>query len=59
MAAAMLDEVRAKLVLLKVGSREEDVAGARSRREAAEAGLEEAAARLAHCVVDVPINGII
>jgi hypothetical protein len=34
-AAAMLDEVRAKLVLLKVGSREEDITEARSRRDAA------------------------
>jgi HlyD family secretion protein len=41
MAAAMLEEVRAKLVLLKVGSREEDITEARSRRDAASRRLEE------------------
>jgi HlyD family secretion protein len=59
MAAAMLEEVRAKLVLLKVGSREEDIADARSRRDAAKARLEEATARLAYCTVDAPISGVI
>jgi multidrug resistance efflux pump len=58
-AAAMLDEVRAKLVLLKVGSREEDIAEARSRRDAAKARVEETAARLGYCTVDAPINGVI
>jgi multidrug resistance efflux pump len=55
----MLDEVRAKLVLLKVGSREEDITEARSRRDAAKERVEEAAARLGYCTVDAPINGII
>jgi HlyD family secretion protein len=59
MAAAMLEEVRAKLVLLKVGSREEDITEARSRRDAAKRRLEEAAARLGYCMVDAPINGVI
>src|ERR1700733_14554619 len=36
MAAAMLEEVRARLVLLKGGSREEDITEARSRRDGAE-----------------------
>ena len=58
-AAAMLDEVRAKLVLLKVGSREEDIAEARSRRDAAKGRLEEAATRLGYCTVDAPISGVI
>ena len=58
-AAAMLEEVRAKLILLKVGSREEDIAEARSRRDAAKGRVEEAAARLGYCTVDAPINGII
>ena len=58
-AAAMLDEVRAKLTLLKVGSREEDIAEARSRRDAAKGRMEETAARLAYCTVDAPTNGII
>jgi HlyD family secretion protein len=59
MAAAMLEEVRAKLVLLKVGSREEDISEARARRDAAKARLEEAAARLGYCTVDAPISGVI
>jgi multidrug resistance efflux pump len=59
MAEAMLAEVRAKLALLKAGSREEDVAEARARRDAAKARLEEAAARLAYCTVDAPISGVI
>jgi HlyD family secretion protein len=59
MATAMLEEVRAKLVLLKVGSREEDIADAKARRDAAKARLEEAAARLAYCTVDAPISGVI
>jgi HlyD family secretion protein len=58
-AAAMLDEVRARLVLLKVGSREEDIMEARSRRDAAKRRLEEAATRLGYCTVDAPINGVI
>jgi HlyD family secretion protein len=59
MAAAMLEEVRAKLTLLKVGSREEDIAEARARRDAAKARLEETAARLGYCTVDAPINGVV
>jgi HlyD family secretion protein len=59
MAAAMLEEVRSKLVLLKVGSREEDIAEAHARRDAAQARLEETAARLAYCTVDAPIGGVI
>jgi HlyD family secretion protein len=59
MATAMLEEVRAKLVLLKVGSRAEDIAAAAAQREAARARLEEAAARLTYCTLDAPISGII
>jgi HlyD family secretion protein len=59
MATAMLEEVRAKLVLLKVGSREEDIADAKARRDAAKARVEEAVARLAYCTVDAPISGVI
>jgi multidrug resistance efflux pump len=59
MASAMLEEVRAKLVLLKVGSREEDIAEARSRRDAAKARLEAAAARLSYCTVPAPISGAV
>ena len=59
MAAALLDEVRAKLALLKAGSREEDITEARSRRDAAKGRVEEAAARLGYCSVDAPIGGIV
>src|ERR1700722_16786141 len=59
MATAMLEEVRAKLALLKVGSREEDIAEARARRDAAKARLEEASARVSYCSVDAPIDGVI
>jgi HlyD family secretion protein len=58
-AAAQLDEVRAKLVLLQVGSREEDITETRSRRDAAKKRLEEATTRLGYCTVDAPINGVI
>jgi multidrug resistance efflux pump len=59
MAAALLDEVRAKLALLKAGSREEDVTESRSRRDAAKGRVEEAAARLGYCSVDAPIGGMV
>ena len=59
MAAALLDEVRAKLALLKAGSREEDITESRSRRDAAKGRVEEAAARLGYCSVDAPISGIV
>jgi HlyD family secretion protein len=59
MASAMLEEVRAKLVLLKVGSREEDIAEARSRRDATKARLDAAAARFTYCTVTAPISGVI
>jgi multidrug resistance efflux pump len=58
-AAALLDEVRAKLALLKAGSREEDITEAGSRRDAAKGRVEEAAARLGYCSVDAPIGGIV
>jgi multidrug resistance efflux pump len=58
-AAALLDEVRAKLALLKAGSREEDISEARSRRDAAKERVDEAAARLSYCTVNAPIDGIV
>jgi HlyD family secretion protein len=59
MDEALLDEVRAKLALLKAGSREEDITEARSRRDAAKGRVDEAAARLGYCSVDAPISGIV
>jgi multidrug resistance efflux pump len=59
MAAAMLDEVRAKLALLNAGSREEDITETRSRRDAARRRVDETAARLGRCSVDAPTAGIV
>jgi HlyD family secretion protein len=59
MASAMLEEVRAKLALLKVGSREEDIDEARSRRDATKARLDAAVARLSYCTVTSPISGVV
>jgi HlyD family secretion protein len=59
MDEALLDEVRAKLALLKAGSREEDIAEARSRRDAAKARVEEAETRLGYCLVDAPTRGVV
>jgi multidrug resistance efflux pump len=59
MAAAMLDEVRAKLALLNAGSREEDITETRSRRDAARRRVEETAALLGHCSVDAPTDGVV
>jgi HlyD family secretion protein len=59
MASAMLEEVRAKLALLKVGSREEDIAEARSRRDATKARLDAAAARFTYCTLAAPISGVV
>ena len=59
MAAALLDEMHAKLALLKAGSREEDITEARSRRDAAKGRVEETAARLGYCSVDAPIGGMV
>jgi HlyD family secretion protein len=59
MAAALVDEVRAKLALLHAGSREEDITETRSRRDAARRRVEETTARLARCSVDAPTAGIV
>lgn len=58
-AAAQLDEARARLALLRAGSRREDIVEAQSRRDAAKALVEEAAARLDHCSVRAPANGTV
>jgi multidrug resistance efflux pump len=58
-AAAQLAEARAKLDLLRAGSREEDVREAQSRRDSAAADLENARARLAQCSIRAPVDGVI
>jgi len=58
-SAAQLEDARAKLDLLRSGSREEDIAEADARRDAASAALDEAKAKLAQCAVASPIDGVI
>jgi HlyD family secretion protein len=58
-AAALLDEVRAKLDLLRAGSRQEDIDEAHARRDAAEKRVAESATRLGYCSVDAPIDGVV
>jgi HlyD family secretion protein len=59
MAAALLDEMRARLALLNAGSREEDITESRARRDAAKGRVDEVAVRLGYCSVDAPIGGIV
>ena len=58
-SAAQLTEARAKLALLRAGSREEDVRDAEARRNAAAGQLEEVRARLDQCSVRAPVNGVV
>jgi HlyD family secretion protein len=58
-SAAQLEEARAKLALLRAGSREEDVTEAHARRNAAAAQLTEAQARLEQCSVRAPVDGTV
>jgi HlyD family secretion protein len=58
-AAAQLDEARARLALLRAGSRREEVLETQSRRDAAKAGVEETAARLNLCSVRAPAAGTV
>jgi multidrug resistance efflux pump len=58
-AAAQLDEARAKLALLRAGARREDIAEAKSMRDAAKALVEEAETRLNYCSVRAPADGVV
>src|SRR5262249_15113065 len=58
-SAAQLEDARARLDLLRSGSREEDIAEADAKRDAAMAAVEEAKARLAQCSVASPIDGVV
>ena len=58
-AAAELEEARAKLTLLKAGSRPEDISEAKFLRDAAKARVDEAAARLDRCTVRAPASGVV
>jgi multidrug resistance efflux pump len=57
--AAQLDENRAKLALLKAGSRQEDILQAQHARDAAKSLVDEAAERLSYCAVRAPSEGIV
>jgi HlyD family secretion protein len=59
MAAALLDEARARLALLRAGSRQEDIAEAEMRRNTAQAFVEQAAVSLNYCAVRAPVDGLI
>ncbi len=58
-AAAQLEEARARLSLLRAGSREEDIRDAKALRDAAAAELDGARARLEQCSVYAPADGIV
>jgi multidrug resistance efflux pump len=58
--AAQLAEARAKLALLKAGSREEDLREAEAKRNAVAAELDTAAsARLDQCTIRAPVDGVV
>jgi multidrug resistance efflux pump len=59
MAAALLEEARARLALLKAGSRPEDIAEARARRHMAQAQRDQSAATLEQCSVRAPADGLV
>jgi multidrug resistance efflux pump len=58
-AAAQLDETRAKLALLRAGARQEDILRAQYARDAAKSFVEETAERLNYCFVRAPSDGIV
>jgi multidrug resistance efflux pump len=58
-SAAQLGEAKAKLALLRAGSREEDIREAESRRNMAAAQLERAGAELERCAVRAPVDGVV
>jgi multidrug resistance efflux pump len=58
-AAAQLEEAKARLSLLRAGSREEDVRQAKALMDAAAAELEASRAILDQCFVRAPIDGIV
>jgi multidrug resistance efflux pump len=58
-AAAQVDEARARLASLRAGSRREDIVEAQFRRDAAKALVEEGRARVGYCSVRAPADGIV
>lgn len=58
-AAAQLEEAKARLNLLRAGSREEDIREAKALRDAAAADLDASRARLDQCSVRAPVDGVV
>jgi multidrug resistance efflux pump len=58
-SSAQVEDAQAKLDLLRSGSRDEDIAEADARRDAAAAAFEEARAKLAQCRVASPVDGVV
>lgn len=58
-AAAQLEEARARLNLLRAGSRDEDIRQAKALRDAAASDLDATRARLAQCSITAPANGTV
>jgi multidrug resistance efflux pump len=58
-AAAQLAEARARLSLLRAGSREEDIRQAEAARDTAAADVETGRARLEQCSIRAPVNGTV
>jgi multidrug resistance efflux pump len=58
-SAAQLGEAKAKLALLRAGTREEDIREAESRRNMAAAQLERVGAELERCMVRAPVDGVV
>ncbi|HTP92941.1 MAG TPA: HlyD family efflux transporter periplasmic adaptor subunit [Xanthobacteraceae bacterium] len=58
-AAAQLEEARARLSLLRAGSREEDIRQAEALRNAAAAEVESLRARVDQCTVRAPVDGVV
>jgi HlyD family secretion protein len=57
--AAQLEEARARLSLLRAGSREEDIRQSEAVRDEAASELEATRARLALCSVRAPVDGTV
>ena len=58
-AVAQLEEARAKLSLLRAGSREEEIRHAEALRNAAIADLDTGRARLDQCTIRAPVDGVV
>jgi HlyD family secretion protein len=58
-AEALLAEARARLSLLRAGSREEDIRQSQALRDAAAADVETVRAQLAQCSVRAPVDGVV